>query len=276
MSISHVRSRATSRDESTVLVRKLAAGHIIAIPVFDTTQTKLDATNVAELVASVPNLNAGRDISARTITGVDRNGEPKGDTRDNSKKGRKLAEMLLTMDILTTPELTPSSSSASASGTELSSSPDTSPCSTGAKHCVITDIPLEEVVQVSPPPPYTSPQQCADYNGREFSDSATMKDPMLRIVTCMPEMQDLAGGAQVLDPSSPTNLSPSATISKDISPLTTLLERLQLNVSMFDAQGDEDLLEYTDTEATLSFAARFKPASVYDNEEADRDSAVSF
>ncbi|KAK9240376.1 hypothetical protein V1525DRAFT_395780 [Lipomyces kononenkoae] len=267
MSISSVRSRTTSREESALVVRKLSLGHIIAIPVFDTTQTKLDATNITELIASVPILNAGCDMPP--TTGIDRNDDPKREAQDNNKKGRKLAEMLLSMDILTTPELTTSSSS---SGTESSSSPDTSPASSGAEHCVIKDIPLE-VVQRSPPPPYTSPQQSEGYNGRE---SNNMKDLVPRILTCMPNIQDVHDGAQLLDPSSPTGSSPSAIVSKGISPLTELFQRLQLNGTIFDAQRDEELLEYTDTEATLSFAARFKSASVYVDEEADKDSAISF
>ncbi|KAK9487112.1 hypothetical protein V1527DRAFT_495290 [Lipomyces starkeyi] len=209
------------------------------------------------------------------MTDIDRNESSKGDAPDNTKKGRKLADMLLSMDILTTPELTTTSSS---SGTESGSSPDGSPGSKGVEHGGINDVELE-VEQVSPPPPYTSPQQNADYLkidiGRGVNDGAIMRDTTLKILTSIPKTQHI-DGEQLFSPSPPTKSSPSAIIGKDMSPLTESFQRLQLNGTTLDAEGDEELLEYTDTGATLSLAARFKPATVYIPKEADRESAVHF
>ncbi|KAK9333359.1 hypothetical protein V1520DRAFT_332444 [Lipomyces starkeyi] len=275
MSISSARSRSVDREEGTLLVGKLSAGRIIAIPVFDSTQTKLDTTNIAELVASVPALNTARDVFASTMTDIDRNESTKGDAPDNTKKGRKLADMLLSMDILTTPELTTTSSS---SGTESGSSPDGSPGSKGVEHGGINDVELE-VEQVSPPPPYTSPQQNSDYLkidiGRGVNDDAIMRDTTLKILTCIPKTQHI-DGEHLFSPSPPTKSLSSAIIGKDMSPLTESFQRLQLNGTTLDAEGDEELLEYTDTGATLSLAARFKPATVYITKEADRESAILF
>ncbi|ODQ74480.1 hypothetical protein LIPSTDRAFT_70124 [Lipomyces starkeyi NRRL Y-11557] len=209
------------------------------------------------------------------MTDIDRNESTKGDAPDNTKKGRKLADMLLSMDILTTPELTTTSSS---SGTESGSSPDGSPGSKGVEHGGINDVELE-VEQVSPPPPYTSPQQNSDYLkidiGRGVNDDAIMRDTTLKILTCIPKTQHI-DGEHLFSPSPPTKSLSSAIIGKDMSPLTESFQRLQLNGTTLDAEGDEELLEYTDTGATLSLAARFKPATVYITKEADRESAILF
>ncbi|KAK9377062.1 uncharacterized protein V1513DRAFT_437204 [Lipomyces chichibuensis] len=275
MSIGSVRSTSVDREDGALLVGKLSAGRIIAIPVFDSTQTKLDTTNIAELVASMPALNTARDVFASRMTAIGRNERAKGDAPDITKKGRKLADMLLSMDIITTPELTTTSSS---SGTESGSSPDMSPGSKGVEHGAIKDVELE-VVQVSPPPPYTSPQQDADYLKidivRGVNDDAIVRDSTLKVLTRIPKTQHI-DGEHLFSPSPPPRSSPSAIIGKDMSPLTESFQRLQLNGTTFDAEGDEELLEYTDTEATLSFASRFKPATVYITKEAERKSAILF
>ncbi|KAK9248451.1 hypothetical protein V1506DRAFT_528980 [Lipomyces tetrasporus] len=271
---SPVKSKSGDKTDGTAVGGKPSAGRVLAIPVFDATQTKLDTTNIAELVPPVvATLSTTPNGTAPATTVVDPNESLRGVSPDNTKKGRKLADMLLSMDILTTPELTTTSSS---SGTESGSSPDGSPAHKVAEHCGIKD-----VEDVSPPPAYTSPN--GDYLkttiGRAVNDSAIMKEDSPRILTSIlsaNKTQCIAGAEQLFDPPPSIKSSTPAIAGNILSPLTEAFQGLQLNCNTFDTAGNEELLDYTDTQVTVTFPVRFRPASVHIKERPDGDSAILY
>ncbi|KAK9322054.1 hypothetical protein V1517DRAFT_324490 [Lipomyces orientalis] len=272
---SPVKSTSGDKNDGTAVNGKSSAGRVLAIPVFDATQTKLDTTNIAELVPPVVAVRSTTPNGAAPVTTVvDPNESARGVSPDNTKKGRKLADMLLSMDILTTPELTTTSSS---SGTESGSSPDGSPAHKVAEHCGIND-----VEEVSPPPAYTSPP--GDYLktniGVAVNDNAIVREDSPRTVISglsANKTQCIASAEQLFYPSPSIFKSSTQAITGNIlSPLTEAFQRLQLDCNTIDTDGNEELLEYTDTEVMVTFPVRFRPATVHVKEGPDGDSAILF